>query len=260
MPEVSIVAIGGGKPDGKAAPLLKRGLEIVGKEHAPNVLIIPTAKRTQEAHDATQRNTQELYQRRLKVPMQILHSFDNFPKKSEIEEKIEWADIVYISGGDTAHMMEIWKIYGIDTLIAKRALEGMVLSGISAGAIAPFAWGHSDSLSYRVAEGEPWEYVKTPALGIVQAAVTPHYNTTPQGESRAKAFHAMFQDNRDTQYGLGVGNLSGVEIIGNTMTPISIKPTATVDLLARTSSGVEVEPLEKDQSYKINEILSKQFL
>ncbi len=257
MSEISIIAIGGGKPDGKAAPLLKRGIEIVGKEHAPNVLIIPTAKRTQEAHDATQRNTEELYQRRLQVPMQILHPFNNFPTNSEIEEKVEWADIVYISGGDTAHMMETWKLYGIDRLIAKRALEGMVLSGISAGAIAPFVWGHSDSLSYRVAKDEPWEYVKTPALGIVQAAVTPHYNTAPQGKSRAKAFHAMFQDNRDTQYGLGVGNLSGVEIIGDTITPISVKATATVDLLTQTSSGVEVKSLEKDQSYKINEILSK---
>lgn len=103
------------------------------------------------------------------------------PKRDELEDVFEWANIVYIPGGDTLQMMETWKEYGIDRLLARRAFEDMVISGISAGAVAPFVWGHSDSSSYRISNpDEPWDYIPVAGLGIINAAITPHYNTKPK--------------------------------------------------------------------------------
>lgn len=63
MSELAVISIGGGNPNGKAAPFLKRSLELCGKEHHTNVLVIPTAKTTKESHDKSVEDTAALYQK-----------------------------------------------------------------------------------------------------------------------------------------------------------------------------------------------------
>ena len=52
--------------------------------------------------------------------------------------------------------------------------QGIVLSGLSAGSICWFEFGHSDSDSF-VNKGQ-WDYVRANGLGLLPFAHCPHYN------------------------------------------------------------------------------------
>jgi len=53
-------------------------------------------------------------------------------------------------------------------------IVAIVSSGLSAGAICWFMFGHSDSESF-VNQGQ-WNYVRAYGLGLIPAAHCPHYN------------------------------------------------------------------------------------
>ena len=92
----------------------------------------------------------------------------------QINSLLNQADIIYVGGGDTAFMMDIWKKYGLPEKL-KRIYEAdkAVLSGISAGAMCWFNCGHSDSEVFAKSGGYGW--IKN-LLGLLPYAFCPHYN------------------------------------------------------------------------------------
>ncbi len=68
--------------------------------------------------------------------------------QAEIDARLEWADVIYVGGGDTRTMMKIWKQYSLDKKL-KEIYENdtAVLTGLSAGAICWFMAGYSDSFT-----------------------------------------------------------------------------------------------------------------
>lgn len=68
----------------------------------------------------------------------------------EIDRRLAWADILYVGGGDTAFMIDIWKKSGLfDRLRTLAERDAVVFSGMSAGAMCWFAGGHSDSSVFK---------------------------------------------------------------------------------------------------------------
>ena len=55
-------------------------------------------------------------------------------------------DIVYIGGGNTVFMLEIWKKNKLENVFKDAYEKGIILSGISAGAVCWFDWILSDSV------------------------------------------------------------------------------------------------------------------
>lgn len=49
-----------------------------------------------------------------------------------VEEKIDWADIIYEGGGDTHSMIELWKKTKFDKTLYEAWQKGKVICGISA--------------------------------------------------------------------------------------------------------------------------------
>lgn len=72
--------------------------------------------------------------------------WDPVPGPEEIENKINSADIIVVSGGNTLYAVDTWRKLNIDTHLKKAMERGAVLSGGSAGAICWFDGGHSDSM------------------------------------------------------------------------------------------------------------------
>lgn len=231
---LNIVAAGGGAPNKSSFEFMRHGLDLAGKDGRSNVLIIPTAKRTVAAHESAINAATDAFGTLLSQDVEILHGFESVPDGSELEEKLATADLVYISGGDTDHMMETWKAHGIDRMLARRALSGLVLTGVSAGAIAPFSWGHSDSLSYRVPKDTAWDYIPVDGLGLVTAAITPHFDTSLDGVRRSDRFAEMFmaqQADRPTAIGFGIDNGAAVVVRGGEISTLSAQDTSGVTLL-----------------------------
>lgn len=96
--------------------------------------------------------------------------------EQEIDDLLAWADIIYVGGGDTIFMMQIWKQYGLDEKLKKIYEKDLaVLTGISAGAICWFRCGYSDSESFH--DEENWNYCWADGmLDIFHMAYCPHYN------------------------------------------------------------------------------------
>jgi len=98
----------------------------------------------------------------------------------EAREKIINADIVYVGGGNTRRMIEVWKNYGVDKVLREAYDKGKTLSGVSAGSICWFKSGHSDSDSFETA-GE-WNYIRVEGINLIDAMHCPHYNEDTREE------------------------------------------------------------------------------
>lgn len=94
--------------------------------------------------------------------------------KEEVNQKIENADIIYVGGGNTSYMMEVWREYSVDKALIRAYTSGKVLSGLSAGSICWFIAGHSDSEFIEDVERPKHKWVK--GLGIIPYLHCPHYD------------------------------------------------------------------------------------
>jgi dipeptidase E len=193
---LKVLAIGGGAVDGYAKPLIKFGYEQFGVKPGANVLLIPTARCNAEGVDEWLEACERCFQD-LGYATSILHRYKDYPAEDEIKELIDGADALYIAGGDSLYMMDEWNRLGISDELISRAKAGIPIGGVSAGAIAPMAFGHSDSLSFRTnSPDESWDYIKVKALGLLPFFITPHYNTKqpPDNKPRSKCFKKMVVD------------------------------------------------------------------
>lgn len=80
-------------------------------------------------------------------------------------------DVVYVGGGNTANMLAVWRVHGVDRLLREAYARGVLLCGISAGANC---WGeasHTDSFG-------PLTHLRD-GLGLLAGSVCPHYDGEP---------------------------------------------------------------------------------
>ena len=131
-------AIGGGTFE-ETDELVRRIVEMSGKA-IPNILYIGTA-----AEDSTnpQTSCKKSFKRVCRgTVMRKLALVRSSYTEEEMDALLNWADIIYVSGGNTEYMLEVWEQFGLDRKL-KRIFEedSAVLSGMSAGAICWFTDG-----------------------------------------------------------------------------------------------------------------------
>jgi dipeptidase E len=78
-------------------------------------------------------------------------------------------DVVYVGGGSSANMLAIWRLHGFDKVLRAAWNAGVVMAGISAGAICWFEDGITDSF------GMPFRRLND-GLGFVRGGCCPHYD------------------------------------------------------------------------------------
>jgi len=91
-------------------------------------------------------------------------------------------DIIYIGGGNTAYMLELWEKNNLVSLFKEAYEKGIILSGVSAGGVCWFDWIFSDSLGpgYKALKG----------INLISGSCTPH----------------SLESNRMSQYQLEIKN------------------------------------------------------
>lgn len=197
-----IVAIGGG--DLSSTEKLNRYAIEMTQKNTPNVLFVGTAS---SDADEYMRRFYKVFVELCCVVKDLSLTKKEYTEE-EIDKLLEWADIIYVGGGDTRSMMDIWKKYGVDAKL-KQIYDNdkAVLMGISAGAICWFDCGHSDCEAF--SGKEDWEYIFVEGmLDIHHYALCPHYN-----EEGRDSFDAMLPDKKMT--GLALENDTAfVEING----------------------------------------------
>ncbi len=188
----NIVAIGGGqvfvpcKPpetlaiDGYIVRLAEENLSLSRQPRKPRLLFVPTASGDDHLYCNTIYN---LYELRLGCQFDHLRLLAERLTDQEIRQKISWADIIYVGGGNTYRMMRAWRRRGVGQLLIAAYNSGTVMCGLSAGAICWFDSGVSDSRK----ESNPtdWKPILVKGLGLIPAVCCPHYDS--EGEWRKSA-------------------------------------------------------------------------
>jgi dipeptidase E len=79
-------------------------------------------------------------------------------------------DVIYVGGGNTANMLAIWRAHGLDTILREAWESGIVLAGVSAGAICWFEASVTDSFGLELSGMRD-------GLGFLPGSACPHYNS-----------------------------------------------------------------------------------
>jgi glycosyltransferase involved in cell wall biosynthesis len=82
------------------------------------------------------------------------------------------SDVVYVGGGNTANMLAIWRLHGVDEALREAWSRGFVLCGTSAGANCWFEACTTDSFGPLA----PLE----DGLGLLAGSFCPHYDAEPE--------------------------------------------------------------------------------
>ena len=81
-------------------------------------------------------------------------------------------DAVFVGGGNTLRLLTQWRQAGLDRLLLDAASQGLLLAGVSAGAMVWFEAGLSDALGTGLAPLH--------GLGLFHGSFCPHYDSEPQ--------------------------------------------------------------------------------
>src|SRR5207342_1072547 len=162
MAEPRILALGGlGEDDDSAGRLVRFALGLTEKER-PRVCLVPTA--TNELPEYTVR-----FYENLSGVTDCSHvSFFPWPR-GDLREHVLAQDVIFVSGGNTANLLAIWRAHGVDEIIREAWEQGIVLAGSSAGMICWFEAGVTDSF------GPQLEGMRD-GLGFLPGSACPHYD------------------------------------------------------------------------------------
>jgi len=195
MAEPQILALGGlGEDDDSAGRLVRFALSLTGKER-PRVCLVPTA--TNELPEYTVR-----FYENLSGVADCSHiSFFPWPR-ADLREHVLAQDAIFVSGGNTANLLAIWRAHGFDEIIREAWEQGIVLAGSSAGMICWFEAGVTDSFGPRL-EG------MRDGLGFLPGSACPHYD----GEERRRPVYTRLVAN-GFPAGMAADDAVGLHYVG----------------------------------------------
>ena len=81
-------------------------------------------------------------------------------------------DLVLVWDGNTANMLAIWRTHGLDSILVEAWQAGVVLAGMSAGAICWFEASVTDSFGPGLAPLRD-------GVGLLAGSCCPHYDSEP---------------------------------------------------------------------------------
>ena len=132
-----IVGIGGGdQAQGETRAIDEFCLAATGKD-APRVLFLPTGTKDSPTYIATVEASFTLLGVAGVRSLLLTHN----PSNRALDEALGWADLVYVGGGSAPLIAKHGGRYGLGERLALAVGRGVVLAGISGGAIALFEGG-----------------------------------------------------------------------------------------------------------------------
>ena len=162
MHSQNIVAIGGGGFGRSLGSLEieKYIISLISKKR-PKICFIPTASGDSSLYKLN------FYRAFSKLDCITSH-IDFFSRTENLEKKVLNQDIIYVGGGNTKSMLAVWKEWNLHKILRDAYQKGIVMSGVSAGAICWFEKGITDSFAN--------ELNILDCLGIVDGVACPHFD------------------------------------------------------------------------------------
>ena len=168
MHSKNIVAIGGGGFGRSLGSLEieKYIISLISKKR-PKICFIPTASGDSSLYKLN------FYRAFSKLDCITSH-IDFFSRTENLEEKVLTQDIIYVGGGNTKSMLAVWREWNLHNILHNAYERGIVMSGVSAGAICWFEKGITDSFAN--------ELNIIDCLGLVEGISCPHFDEERERE------------------------------------------------------------------------------
>jgi peptidase E len=91
-------------------------------------------------------------------------------KEKDLRAFLLAQDVIYVGGGNTANMLAIWRVHGVDKILREAYDAGIVMCGTSAGSLCWFECGVTDSFGLDLAP-------LYDGLGFIKGSNCPHYDS-----------------------------------------------------------------------------------
>ena len=149
----------------------------------------------------------------------------------DLREFVLAQDVIYVGGGSTANLLAVWRAHGLDKILREAWDNGVVLCGVSAGAICWFESGSTDSFG-------PLAPLEN-GLGFLPGSFCPHYD----GEAlRRSTYHRFIADGLPDGYAADDG--AALHFVGTALVEaVSSRPAALAYRVERQENGVSETPL-----------------
>jgi dipeptidase E len=164
----TIFAMGGGgftmEPDSTVLDEFILGL---ARRPAPRVCFLPTASGDPLDHIT------RYYEAFSDLPCEPtdLSLFRLGRRPVDLRRMLHAQDIVYVGGGSMRNMLAIWRVHELDAILRECWARGVVLAGLSAGAMCWFQAGITKSRG----SAEP-----VSGLGLLPGSLSVHYDGEPE--------------------------------------------------------------------------------
>ena len=226
-----LVAIGGGgflmEPENRL--LDQYCLDCTGKT-IPKVCFIPTA--SGDSEDFLSR----FYRAFSRYSCKPSHfTFFRRPRAgaiplTDIEQHLLNQDVIYVGGGNTRAMLVVWHEWKIGAILKRAWQSGVLLTGMSAGAICWFKYGGSDS-TYS------GKLSPLKGLGLIHGSCTSHYD----GEINRRAdFHQLIK-NGELPSGIGIDDGAAVLFEGQQIVEVVASRATAKAYQVKLENGQIVE-------------------
>ena len=166
-----IIAIGGGGfTHSEDRDLDQFFLDQINKNKS-SIGFLPTAS------NDDYKKTELFYKRFKNINLKVSH-FDLTSNVKGFENWISNLDAVYVGGGNTKFMLDLWKKNNLIQIFKEVYNSGVILSGVSAGAACWFDYFLTDSFGPGL---KPLS-----GIGLISGSFTPHYSNTKRANKYRK--------------------------------------------------------------------------
>ena len=168
----NIIAIGGGGfGENPGQGIIEKYILKQANKKTPRICFIPTATGDNEAYKVN------FYSTFSNLDCHPSH-LDFFKRTPNLNDLILEQDVIFVGGGNTKSMLAVWKEWGLNKILKKAYHNGVVMSGVSAGAICWFQNGITDSWASNLK--------LMPCLNFTKGTCCPHYDEEPERKPAVK--------------------------------------------------------------------------
>ena len=151
-----------------------------------------------------------------------------------MEAQLFDSDVIYVSGGNTRNMLAIWDAAGVTPLLRPAWENGVVLCGVSAGAICWFEQGHTDSRG---------DLSTLDCLGWLKGSCSPHYD----GEVHRRPSYENLMLSGGIKPGIALDDGVAAHFHGTTRSRlVSSRPKAQAFAIASENNALHQSQLDVD--------------
>lgn len=185
-------------------------IELSGKT-SPKLLFLPTASSDSEEYIAM---VEEHFGKSLNCSVSSLKILKNNYTNDFIRKQILSSDIIYVGGGNTPFLVKTWKEQGVDRVLVEAYNQGIVLSGLSAGAMCWFRFCNLNQIT------DKSDIVQMNGLNLLDFILCPHR------DSQTELYEQFKETLRDQSYGIALDDYAAVIFQENYYKVIASLPNA----------------------------------